>query len=414
MDRLLPVSKNYITDLLRIADRGFRNGRVAATSKARKAYWRKWCLHCQLVQVDPQLQGISFDDKCNTALSFAAAIRTGRYGGGRQVRAGTVSSALAAVNTTIALAIDRQPLKVQGGKEFIPVLAQTLAGWKREDPPTQKKMPVEADVPEFLADVGRQKGSNELAKAVGDLSMMAFYFLLRVGEYTVKGTRDESKQTVQFRIKDVTFFKKDSRGTLKQLPRRSSKEVILAADAVTLKLENQKNGWKGVCVSHHSNGQDYHDPVKAVARRYCHIRENTAEEDTFLSAYFEEGVRMDVRDADMRAGLKAASEALDYEGTRGIPVDKVDTHSLRIGGANALSLNGYSKEQIQKMGRWRGDTFLEYIRESLADFSMGMSKDMSKSFGFVSLEAGVYNDVTESTIACDYNVAVSVPPAPAA
>eukprot|EP00956_Cyclotella_meneghiniana_P014815 scaffold22355_cov57-Cyclotella_meneghiniana.AAC.2 len=39
---------------------------------------------------------------------------------------------------------------------------------------------------------------------------------------------------------------------------------------------------------------------------------------------------------------------------------------------------------------------------------------MSESFGFVSSEAGVYNDVTESTIASDYNVAASVPPAPAA
>ena len=45
---------------------------------------------------------------------------------------------------------------------------------------------------------------------------------------------------------------------------------------------------------------------------------------------------------------------------------------------------------------------------------MGMSMAMSKSFGFVSLEAGVYNDVTESTIASDYNVAVSVPSASAA
>ena len=387
---------------------------MAATSKARRSYWRKWCLHCQLVRVDPQLQGVTFEEKCNTALSFAAAIRVGRYGGGRQVRASTVSAALAAVNTSIALAIDQQPLKVQGSKEFIPVIAQTLSGWRKEDPPIQKKMPVEADVPEFLAEAGRLPEANELGRAVGDLSLIAFYFLLRVGEYTIKGTRDESKQTVQFRLQDVTFFKKDKRGVLRQLPRDSAEEVLLSADAVTLKLENQKNGWKGVCISHHSNGQEFCDPVKAVARRYCHIKKHTTVDTTFLSAYFEEGERFDVRDSDMRAGLKAAAAALDYEGTRGIPVDKVDTHSLRIGGANALSLNGYSKEQIQKMGRWRGDTFLEYIRESLADFSMGMSMAMSKSFGFVSLEAGVYNDVTESTIASDYNVAVSVPSASAA
>ena len=42
-----------------------------------------------------------------------------------------------------------------------------------------------------------------------------------------------------------------------------------------------------------------------------------------------------------------------------------------------------------KNGQVEGDTFLEYIRESLVDFSMGISKAMSKLFGFVvvSLEA---------------------------
>eukprot|EP00956_Cyclotella_meneghiniana_P004840 scaffold5989_cov47-Cyclotella_meneghiniana.AAC.11 len=199
------------------------------------------------------------------------------------------------------------------------------------------------------------------------------------------------------------------------LPRNASDEDILAEDAVTLKLENQKNGWKGVCVSHHSNGEEYNNPTKAVGRRYIHIRCHSADPNTFLSAYFEEdGLRRDVKDSNTRAGLKVAAEALDYMGTRGIPVDKIDTHSLRIGGANALSLNGYSKEHIQKMGRWRGDTFLEYIRESLADFSDGMSKSMKKAFGFVSLEAGVYTDITASTMERDYKVNVSTQTASAA
>ena len=269
-------------------------------------------------------------------------------------------------------------------------------------------MPVEVDVPEFLVEAGREKEATELMRAVGDLSMIAFYFLLRVGEYTIKGSRNESKQTVQFRMKDITFFKKNSRGILSQLPRNASSKDILEADAVTLKLENQKNGWKGVCVSHHSNGEEHNCPVKAVGRRYLHIRGHTNSDKTFLSAYFEkDGKRRDVKDADIRTGLKLAAGALDYQGTRGIPVEKIDTHSLRIGGANALSLNGYSSEQIKKMGRWRGDTFLEYIRESLADFSDGMSKSMSKSFGFVSLEAGVYTDVTEATMDSEYNLNVS-------
>eukprot|EP00956_Cyclotella_meneghiniana_P036899 scaffold132055_cov20-Cyclotella_meneghiniana.AAC.1 len=147
VDRLPPVAKNHVTNLLRLADRGFRHGRVEATSKTRKAYWDKWRRHCQLIRLDNRLQGVSFEEKCNAALSFAAAIRYGWYTRGGTVRAGTVSQALSAVNTTIALDINEQPFKVQGSKDFLPLISQTLAGWAREDPPTEKKMPVEADIP---------------------------------------------------------------------------------------------------------------------------------------------------------------------------------------------------------------------------------------------------------------------------
>ena len=44
--------------------------------------------------------------------------------------------------------------------------------------------------------------------------MIAFYYLLRVGEYIVKGLRNNTKQTVQFKYKDITFFKKKNHGEL--------------------------------------------------------------------------------------------------------------------------------------------------------------------------------------------------------
>jgi hypothetical protein len=176
-----------------------------------------------------------------------------------------------------------------------------------------------------------------------------------------------------------------------------------------LKLDNQKNGWKGVCISHHSNGLEAFDPIRALVRRYLHIRKHTTADLTLLSAYFEdEDTREDLRDKDIRAALKMAAGVLDYPMARGIPVDRIDTHSLRIGGANAMSLAGYSKKQIQKLGRWRGETFLEYIRESLSDFSEGMSTKMSKCVGYVSLEGGVYNDVTDTVLASEYNYNANV------
>ena len=58
----------------------------------------------------------------------------------------------------------------------------------------------------------------------------------------------------------------------------------------------------------------------------------------------------------------------NYPSLKGIPIKRVDTHSLRAGGANALSLAGYSDRDIKNMGHWTGETFKEYIREELYIF----------------------------------------------
>ena len=108
------------------------------------------------------------------------------------------------------------------------------------------------------------------------------------------------------------------------------------------------------------------------------------------------GVRLHLKDSEIRERLKMAATKLDYP-DRGIPIGAIDTHSLRSGGANALHLAGYSDREIQKMGRWRSDTFKEYIRESLSIFSKGMSTDMKKSFKFVNVHGGVDSDIHEVT-----------------
>ena len=110
-----------------------------------------------------------------------------------------------------------------------------------------------------------------------------------------------------------------------------------------------------------------------------------------------------MRDINIRAALKTAGTALNYPELKGIPIDGIDTHSLRGGGANALSLAGYSDLQIQKMGRWRGETFKEYVSEQLSTFSEGMSSAMSRTFGFVNVEGGVWSDITEATVDMEYD-----------
>jgi len=67
-----------------------------------------------------------------------------------------------------------------------------------------------------------QQGTTQRQRATADLTMVAFYYLLQEGEDTVKGLWNNTKQTVQFKYEDITFFKKNNRGEL-----RASRGMLL-------------------------------------------------------------------------------------------------------------------------------------------------------------------------------------------
>ena len=69
----------------------------------------------------------------------------------------SVSQALTAVGTTIALAHNNNPVKVIGSEKLRLRLNKMMDSWEKEDPPTRKKLPVDEDVPEFLADAAQHK-----------------------------------------------------------------------------------------------------------------------------------------------------------------------------------------------------------------------------------------------------------------
>ena len=56
------------------------------------------------------------------------------------------------------------------------------------------------DVPECLVDLGMAKDSTEVVKAVGDNALIVFYYFLQLREYTVKGKRNNTKQTAQLKL----------------------------------------------------------------------------------------------------------------------------------------------------------------------------------------------------------------------
>jgi hypothetical protein len=84
--------------------------------------------------------------------------------------------------------MNTNPIKIVGSDKLLTCLQQMLDGFQKADPPTTKQLPVEADVPEFLVQLGLSQEARKLDCAIGNLTMIAFYYLLHIGNYTTKGT----------------------------------------------------------------------------------------------------------------------------------------------------------------------------------------------------------------------------------
>ena len=143
--------------------------------------------------------------------SFAARVRTGFYGRGRQVTVQTVAKALSAISKTIELA-GEQSLVYRGHKVCILPIERLIEGMRREDPLPRPQLAIPVVVIKKAFELA-QKSNCPKKKATADLIIIAFYYLLRVGEYTKpryttrNGKRVKTSRTVQFRVKDVGFHK---------------------------------------------------------------------------------------------------------------------------------------------------------------------------------------------------------------
>ena len=107
----------------------------------------------------------------------------------------------------------------------------------------------------------------------------------------------------------------------------------------------------------------------------------------------------------MNTALKFSTTAFNYPSLKLIPIDRVDTHSLRSGGANTLLLAGYSNRDIEKSGEMERGNFKEYIREELHCFEEGMLTATKQGFKFVNVAGGEYSEsvhVTRTTVVSYY------------
>ena len=157
-------------------------------------------------------------------------VQTRMHGYGHNVAGGTVSVALTAVGQATSLDTWVNPLKTKGSDKFLHKIQVVLDWRKKEDSPTMKKLLIEFNILEFLVRLVMSNDVGERQKIMANLILIDFYYLLRVREYTCKQKRTDEKQTVQLRLKDVTFFNRDSStGILQQGRVRSSTGLFFLA-----------------------------------------------------------------------------------------------------------------------------------------------------------------------------------------
>ena len=386
MDGIPSAPQNFLKSDILSAWRAIDHGVVAQNNKTREKYWSHWTTYTNLFKKEPFLKDCTNAEKVIIITAFAARVRKGFYGKGKQVTVQSVTQALAAITKTCELAGEPSPV-LQAEKTYRAPVARLVEGFRREDPPATPQLAIPVAVPIQCYNAAYKTSSNK-QKAVGDLALIAFYYLLRVGEYTkpkfitVEGKQVRATRTVQFAVENVGFFKNS-----KILPRTSSLKRLLSADSCTLKITNQKNGYMGETIHQHAI-KSTTCPVQALARRVNHILKNDGTPSNLICDYMDEKTNTwaSIVPAEMIYSIRSAIKVLKLE-RKGINPNLVGVHSLRAGGAMAMKMNGASDTTIMKQGRWRSLTFLQYIHNQIAHLTKDLSQQMSNDLPFQNIAA---------------------------
>ena len=379
MDRIQGTDKiNYACDFM-LAGRAMSNGVTPQVTKTRQKYWGHWETYTAKCNVSPFLDAVDNIERAILLTGYAARVRTGAFGRGNQVKIQSVTDALSSISTTAQLVGKQSPVHKAPGEYILPV-KRCIEGFRRDDPPAQPQLAIPKEVAEECIRLG-YLSQDVCLQAKGDLATVAFYYLLRNGEYTkprkveLNGRRVPATRTRQFRVCDVGFFR-----DRKILPRRSPLEILIQADSATLKITNQKNGRMGQTLHQQSTGSS--GAVAALCRRVHHIVSNGGSDNQLIcDVRLPTGTWYSISQHDMVQTVRTATKSLKLH-ENGIDPDLIGAHSLRAGGAMSLKIMGYSDSTIQKIGRWTSDTWQMYIHTQISHLHQGIAASMTTAIPY--------------------------------
>ena len=185
MAALRGLFKDIFSRALRVADVPIKNGRVVSTTQNKTPFWSKWCTYMQSRNIDLYLQSVTFDDIIKNICGFSGRVREGHLGLGNRVFFAQVQIVVRAIEQTYKLEKGYNSL-YQSPEKHLKPLELMLAGITREDKLTVPQIAFPVVVPQQMDLVGMAADATDKEQAVGDLGLIAFFYLVCVGEYTQK------------------------------------------------------------------------------------------------------------------------------------------------------------------------------------------------------------------------------------
>ena len=325
----------------------FRSGIVPARANSRDATWLRWTQYCSELGVDPFLTDI--EDYVPILQVFAHRYRCGQLSASHKpVRSRTVEAALRAIGQTMASVGAQDKRHTSDGTPHYR-LQQQLRGYARLDPPADRVKPIPFPIIHHLTTVA----SDDFSRAVADVAILGFFFMLRPGEHTVSTA---TADTTPFTLADVTF---KVGATI--VPATSGPlDLIQLATFVTLRFTRQKNGTENEIIGHARSNHLTTCPVLAVVRRCLHLRHYHAPDNTALCTVFATNCPpRHVTAAILTTHLRASATALLP--TTGFPPAEISARALRAGGAMALLCAQVDSDVIRLIGRWKSDEMFRYL-----------------------------------------------------
>jgi hypothetical protein len=135
-------------------------------------------------------------------------------------------------------------------------IQRQLRGYSRLDPPPNRVKPVPVQIIRHVMALAAAADATAHTQAVTDMICLAFFFLLRPGEYT--GTPSE---TTPFTLQDIQCWVGQQRYLATTIPLDELPRLTFA----TLTFTTQKNGVRGEVIGLGRSGNPVLCPVVALA-----------------------------------------------------------------------------------------------------------------------------------------------------